>query len=320
MSTLCGYCLPQLSPIQSAGTLSGGATHRLAGTYDVNAKDNNYIYFGHETGEFYRYDVTGQFMVRTWKDGPGVASGSFENAVLFTASELNQTKDVLYFMSALYNPATIVKYTNDSALALSKTIPDSGTNLCLIRHPTNTKYLFSIGLFGTNVVNKLIAYDIKNEEYLIHNITLNHVHSVPGCIVMKVESVNYFYVIGGNSVYIERINLDHVVNELNDQMNETFNISNAIINTEWEVINVTIPIKNVSNSESSVGCTNYSVISSSSIVKYRRYILILGGRCGLTNEYQTGNVLYFNVHTNEIGYLDDIPIKMSGSLAVYVNV
>ena len=71
---LCGHCYPQLSTIQSAGTLGGGATHRLAGTYNANAKDNTYIYFGHETGEFYRYDVTGQFMVRTWKDGPGVAN------------------------------------------------------------------------------------------------------------------------------------------------------------------------------------------------------------------------------------------------------
>lgn len=308
---------PEITDWSVVGSLpsNGSGRHdnfRMLGAYNKNAENNDCIYAA-SVGNYYCFNLTSQSLELTTSNQSEVYSGAYESTALFTASETG-SNDILYMMHA--NDRTIIKYdtgTQTSRILANNFEDHLVTNPCLVRHPTNIDYLFVVGL---NITNRqyfhLAIYDIVSEEYVFANI-LHHYHSYPNCAVMNVDSNNYFYVLGGRSTYIERINLDAVIDEL--ELHETSysgtntsGITEVTLETDWESLDVNLTADDVS--------VDYNSVWSSSVVTYNEYILIMGGRISFTTA--TSVITYFNVVSNEIGYVGDFPSKMGDVLAVYV--
>ena len=277
---------------------------RIVGSYSENAENDDCI-FTASVGNYYCLNLTTQSLTLI-TTGQNVYSGAYESTALFTATETG-SNDIFYMMHA--NDRTIIKY--DTGTMTSSILGNNfgyhlSTNPCMVRHPTNTDYLFVVGLNISNgAYFHLAVYDIVNEDYVIAN-TLHHLHRYPNCAVMNVDSTNYFYVLGGKSTDIERINLDAVIDELETQLSTddsvTTTITEVTLETDWESLGVNLETDDVS--------VDYSSVWSSSVV------LIMGGRISFT--VATSVIISFNVNSNEVAYVGDIPSNMGDVLAVYV--
>ena len=224
-------------------------------------------------------------------------NGAYQNTVLFRESDSNNyTNDILYYMHG--NNQHIIKQDTGAKTMVSlsgssmSTIID--TNPCMVSHSTNREYLFIVGNSDSRT-EILIAYSIVNDNYTVVN-ELNENHQRCMCTVVD----DYLYAFGGESVYIERISLDNVLDLLIDLDNFDDNNNNI----EWETVNAQLP-------------SEYSDITSATTVNYDRLIYVIGGRTD--HENAVSKIVYFNVDTLDVGYNNvSLPYKLADSLAVYV--
>ena len=297
------------------------ANRRMQGIYDAGLQDNDCIYLTDGNRNYYCFRLSTQQIEKTINNGIATFSGAYKSSALFPASETGDSSDIAYFFHANYRYITKYDITNSittkSALSMSA---DINTNPCMVRHPTNTEYLFIAGAYPDHTYSLLIVYDIANEYYFVVNNLLHHVHEYPNCASINVNDKNYLFVIGGKSIYIEKIDLDKVIysiNELKTTM-DTLSIAqengggiyNVSVNTEWEILNVTLSGDDINN-------VDYNRAWSSSVAIYGENVFILGGRISFTID--TRNILYFNAGQEIIGFIEqDLPYSMGDALAMYV--
>lgn len=270
------------------------AEYRMQGAYSI---DTDCVYIAILSNQ-YCFNVSSESLAPlTLTRDLSTYNGVYQNTVLFEATNSNTFQsDILYYIHG--NDRRIIKHDIDNRTMFTLTGSNFmssiiNTNPCLVSHSSNQDYLFVVGNNVTNINQVLlIVYNIMYNNYTIVNV-LNHYHSRFMCSVVD----DYLYVLGGDSIYIERISLDDIIEEFsNDNLGG--------VDHEWESVNATLP-------------NEYNQVWSASVVNYDRIIYIMGGRTD--HETPILSIVYFNVDTLDVGYNNvSLPFRMADSLAVYV--
>ena len=188
---------------------------------------------------------------------------------------------------------------------------------CIVRHPTNSKYFFVVALQSTNF---LYIYDISTGNFTTVTSLINN-HILGTCVVNSYnnQSINasYLYVFGGESSYIERINLDNVIEIANECDDDILSADFGGVNFEF------IPNSDTSTSlgfendylygssssggssgSSGSGVTyNFSFCKYATGVSYKQWIYIIGcAKGGPTN-----NIIYLDVVNWVVEYWGNMP-------------
>ena len=319
----CTWCL-ELSDWIVETTFSG-VSYRSLGAYNKNAQNSDCIYVTRGFRRYLCYHISTNSLEILAINQDWIYGSVHQSTALFTASETG-SNDTLYFMNA--NDREIVKFNtsgNTTSILSGSMSSLLNTNPCMIRHPTDTRYLFIIGqdITSTSDVNRFIIYNIINETWIVVNrnsSSLHYFHSYPSCIVMNIDSINYFYVLIGKSVYVERIDLDAVISDLDEiNNNGEYNGSDSIfdeglgteinLNTQWEIMDGQLTTNDTNG-------IDYSRMYASPVVRYDKWIILLGG--WYSSSLGSNGTVYYNVETNDVGYVGTIPRAMGDFLAMYV--
>ena len=286
------------------------ADYSMLTAYDGNWTNSDCIYIAtHSTGA-YCFHVSNNSLTPSLHN-QGIFSSAYQSGALFTEAGY----DVAYYMHG--NNVQIFKYNSSSKIVAVLTSSLFYTHIlntqaCMVRHPTNENYLFIVGQhFYNQDVNALYLYNILNQSLTFGNNLTGH-HVVPMCVVAKIGSTNYLYVVGGRSNDIERIDLDSVVIDMDID-------STGGVTTEWMQTNVSLAGLHCSTVDSfCIQGTNYSYANvwGAAIVNYNEYIIIIGGAVAL--DISINLISYINVDTDEVGYVGTLPFNISNAPAVYV--
>ena len=186
---------------------------------------------------------------------------------------------------------------------------------CIVSHPNYDYYLFSQATWTPS----FLIYDINNKTnggpLQIWGAQLNGQiqRNLASCVVNNYNEDEsdgdyYMYVIGGDSIYFERINLDNVI--------KTYESGGTVSGVKWELINKTGVYLNCDMSND---CKmDFSgEIRKLAVTSYQHYIYIIGGA---TNTATKSNreIFCLNVKDWQFSYLGNYLYYVETHKAMYV--
>lgn len=221
--------------------------------------------------------------------------------------------DTIYYLSAadtigIYDITTPT--VQDVSTFSSWTISHAS---CIVQHPDYDNYLFIMVSHSTG----FIMFDLNSggTPIYIAGSDLSIERNWPSCAVNNYDDSNgdndnYFYVIGGDSIYFERINLDDVVGSYLD--------NGIITDVEWEIINKTGVYLNCDMSvdcQMDFGGTGIRVMGATT---YKHCIFIMGGETNGGGRQSNRETFCLDVENWQFLYLGNYIYYVEGHKMMYV--
>ena len=180
------------------------------------------------------------------------------------------------------NKSEVIWYDYNEKLAF--------TYQCLAKHPWSNQWLFVLTL-----AEAFWIYDFKT-GFWTQGPSLTYGRTYAGCIVHQNTGEDpYFYVIGGNSEYIEKINLNNFTN----------------FGSGWETVGGSgVAILDAITDAS----TNFAQAEYFSVFSYDDLIYIVGG---YDTTYEN-DIVYLNTTAETVTWDGDILLSQYGSMGMYV--
>lgn len=288
-----------MNPLQNwttAQTNMSTPNAQMYGIYSENSYDPDCIFiFGGNNDGYGKYCY--HLSNGTWESLGGVPN-HVKNPVSSNVAFF--VPDTAVYISLIGNVHTIALNTNsDSFYDQLKSYTTQG---CVVKHPNNTNYVFIVALY-TNRMLFMFNYNTKI-AYEVSTLLTSHIDGT--CVVNNYNTSNYLYVMGGSSDYVERINLDNLIDY-------------SIYSSEWNNTNFeNIPNSDKNASLSSINDNLYRVGSGitfdyfngayfCSCVSYEQFIYIIGCAEDSSGSSPTNNVIYLDVENWVLKYWGNVP-------------
>ena len=288
---VCGY---ETSPWTS-WTLSSAsiptADRDVSPVFDASfSNDSIYLIGGPRcTTCVYQYNISTDTIIQYDTLSNGGYSEGHKSAVLIndTIYYITQSGTIYTYNVVTKSESTLISYYSSLSMP------------CLVVNQLDpTKLYISHGYYGT-------SFHIFNllEDTSIEGPSFAYTRFAPACIISNYNHLangSYYYIIGGQSSRIERINL----NLLHD-VNVTNGINTAV---EWEVF------LTFSGSISGAS-TTFSSVRNIAVAQFANFIYLIGGWDGAKNN----DILYLDIETGEIKYNGEYPISLYAAEAIFID-
>ena len=248
----------------------------------------------------YCYNITSDELVNWDRLSTGTSSQGVPDAVMIG--------DTIYYLP--YTGGISIYDVNTKIEAVLSGISTIDQESCLVRHPTNENYLFAVYSHSKTFYLIDLETGVTNTGFQMTGESLTFTRNWPSCAVNSFLDNVYLYVIGGDSVVIERINLDELIDEY-ESSNKT-----DISGTQWETLSGVL-LSCSSDPRCTFDTSGY--IRTVGVASVNQCIYIIGGETNDAAQQSNNQVLCLDVENEEILYLGDYLHYVEGHKVVSVD-